>query len=410
MSSLSPGSVLFDTSGVALAVELNAAIPANTSALITINDGYVTTAAPSYTTGTYGSLSLDTLGNLRTLASQGTSPWTVIGTVTANAGTGNFTVVQPTAASLNATVVGTTAAGSGAATGLITIQGNAGGTPVPVSGTVTLSGPSAVTQSGTWVVNSDGYATTAAPAYSNNTFDPLSLDLLGNLRVLASQNGTWTVQQGGAPWSQNITQFGGSAVVTGTGASGSGIPRVTVSNDSNILATQSGAWTVQNDGYVTTAAPVYTTGTQAFLSLTTAGALRVDGSAVNQPVVGVGAAGTPSGGVVSVQGVTGGTPMPVSGSLTIDKSSTGTLTNVATSASSVTLLAANANRISATFYNDTVSNTLYLGLTSSAVSTTSFTVKIIAGNYWELPVDYTGQVNGIWASAAVGACRVTELT
>lgn len=30
----------------------------------------------------------------------------------------------------------------------------------------------------------------------------------------------------------NIAQFGGSAVVTGTGASGSGIPRVTVSNDS----------------------------------------------------------------------------------------------------------------------------------------------------------------------------------
>lgn len=44
--------------------------------------------------------------------------------------------------------------------------------------------------------------------------------------------------------SSNVAQFGGSAVVTGTGASGAGIPRVTVSNDSNILATQSGTWTV----------------------------------------------------------------------------------------------------------------------------------------------------------------------
>lgn len=45
--------------------------------------------------------------------------------------------------------------------------------------------------------------------------------------------------------SVNVSQFGGSSIVTGTGTSGSGIPRVTVSNDSNILATQSGTWTVQ---------------------------------------------------------------------------------------------------------------------------------------------------------------------
>jgi hypothetical protein len=45
--------------------------------------------------------------------------------------------------------------------------------------------------------------------------------------------------------SVNVSQFGGTNVVTGTGAGGSGIPRVTVSNDSNVLATQSGTWTVQ---------------------------------------------------------------------------------------------------------------------------------------------------------------------
>ena len=33
-------------------------------------------------------------------------------------------------------------------------------------------------------------------------------------------------------------------IFTGTGASGAGIPRITVSNDLNILATQSGSWTV----------------------------------------------------------------------------------------------------------------------------------------------------------------------
>ena len=46
--------------------------------------------------------------------------------------------------------------------------------------------------------------------------------------------------------SENIAQFGGSNVVTGVGASGTGIPRVTVANDSNILATQSGTWNITN--------------------------------------------------------------------------------------------------------------------------------------------------------------------
>lgn len=52
-----------------------------------------------------------------------------------------------------------------------------------------------------------------------------------------------TVTQVSGNWNDNIAQFGGNNVVTGTGASGSGIPRVTVSNDSNVLATQSGNWT-----------------------------------------------------------------------------------------------------------------------------------------------------------------------
>lgn len=37
--------------------------------------------------------------------------------------------------------------------------------------------------------------------------------------------------------SVNVNQFGGSAVATGTGAAGAGVPRVTVSNDSNVLVT-----------------------------------------------------------------------------------------------------------------------------------------------------------------------------
>jgi hypothetical protein len=74
--------------------------------------------------------------------------------------------------------------------------------------------------------------------------------------------------------SDNITQFGGNAIVTGTGASGVGIPRVTVSNDSNILATQSGTWTVQ---------PGNTANTTAWLVTGTGGTFPVTGTVTTTP-------------------------------------------------------------------------------------------------------------------------------
>jgi hypothetical protein len=52
-------------------------------------------------------------------------------------------------------------------------------------------------------------------------------------------SGTVTANQGSPPWATNVTQFGGGGVLTGTGASGTGVPRVTVSNDSSLAAHQS---------------------------------------------------------------------------------------------------------------------------------------------------------------------------
>ena len=279
--------------------------------------------------------------------------------------------------------VGTGSAGTPSSS-VVTIQGITGGVSVPVTIIGAIS------------ANSDGYATSYIPSYINNTCNPLSLTLAGGLRidgsavtqpisalslplptgaateatlstlltlsgfqarintlgqktmanstpvVISSDQsaltilGTVTANQGTSPWVNNISQFGGNNIVTGTGASGVGIPRVTVSNDSNILATQSGSWTVQpgntanttpwlttinqggnsavvkntvptssdqalvvsispnssittnTDGYVTTVAPTYTNNTFNYLSLTTSGLLRVDGSSVTQPVSGIG--------------------------------------------------------------------------------------------------------------------------
>ena len=89
--------------------------------------------------------------------------------------------------------------------------------------------------------------------------------------------------------------------------------------------------------------------------------------------------------------------------------SLGTLTNVSASATSVTLLSANANRKQAIFFNDSSAN-LYLGYTSSAVSTTSYSVRIPGNGYYEAPWPaYTGQITGIW-DAVIGTVRITETT
>jgi hypothetical protein len=97
-----------------------------------------------------------------------------------------------------------------------------------------------------------------------------------------------------------------------------------------------------------------------------------------------------------------------SGNLIIrQRANTSASTNVAASATTVTVLALNTSRIAAQIYNDSTA-LLYLKLGATA-STTSFTVILAAGGYYEVPGGYTGVIDGIWASAT-GTARVTEET
>lgn len=91
-----------------------------------------------------------------------------------------------------------------------------------------------------------------------------------------------------------------------------------------------------------------------------------------------------------------------------------TLANVNSSASSVTLQAANAKRKGWCVHNDSTA-ILYVKFGATA-SATSYTVELAAGDFYELPTMlggksgsgvYTGVIDGIWASAN-GAARVTE--
>lgn len=134
--------------------------------------------------------------------------------------------------------------------------------------------------------------------------------------VPVSQSGTWTVQPGNTanttPWLATINQGGNSATVTASNAlkvDGSAVTQtisgtVTANAGTNLntsalaldtsvngVLVAQGSTTSGEKGpliqaAVTTAAPSYSTAQTSPLSLTTAGALRMDGSAVTQPVSG----------------------------------------------------------------------------------------------------------------------------
>lgn len=89
-----------------------------------------------------------------------------------------------------------------------------------------------------------------------------------------------------------------------------------------------------------------------------------------------------------------------------DSNSTAALTQVTGSTSSVTILAANANRKEALIFNNSTAN-LFLAFTGTA-STSAFTVKLPTNTAYALPTPlYKGVISGIW-DAANGTAQVTE--
>lgn len=105
------------------------------------------------------------------------------------------------------------------------------------------------------------------------------------------------------------------------------------------------------------------------------------------------------------------TPLPVTATITVASevtAATSTVASVNSSGTNVTVLAASAARLGAFFFNDSTA-VLYLKLGATA-TTSSYTVQIPAGGFYELPSTpiYTGIIDGIWASAN-GAVRVTSL-
>jgi hypothetical protein len=372
--------------------------------------GVTSTNAPTYTTGNLDALSLNTRGGLRIdgVYAAGAAPAlndvTYVGGLTAtSAPTYTTGLLEPLSLTLN---------------GLLRIDG-----VYPVNATTPTTDVTFV----------GGAVTTSAPAYTTGQLSALSLTTAGLLRVDGTGgvfNSTADSTVGAAP--PSLATYVGALVTTAAESgltSGDMYPfNLTTTGQLRIdgvypLATAV-ATAVDMDqvgGVVTTAAPAYTTATVNALSLTTVGGLRIDsvypaGTAnASAPDVGntggyvTTAAPTYTTGQLEPLSLDTSGNLRVTGFVTTNKSTTSNVTTVAGATTNTSILAANATRIFASIYNGTNKN-MYILCNSGAASTTNYSIVLITGSYWELPVDWTGAVNAVWANGVSGNALITEMT
>jgi hypothetical protein len=78
-----------------------------------------------------------------------------------------------------------------------------------------------------------------------------------------------------------------------------------------------------------------------------------------------------------------------------------------TSTSYGTIATASTGRLGCTIFNSGPGN-LHVLLGTATASTSAFTVRLSAGDYYEVPFNYTGLIGGIFATA--GTAEVTTLS
>lgn len=463
MSSQSPASVLYDSTGTALAVYNNTAIVASQPAVLFAGtDGYANVTRTAMM-GALGNLGVSQASNNVVVLSNATitNPGSdiyatqffgvqelalVVNVTAAPTGTGTptltFTIqeVDPgdgvTTYGNSASTVGIT--GVGVFTAVLNITTSSavkvswtisGTTPSftgvyatlttkatpstqTITGTITASNPSVGTDGAAFLTSDTqvgGKTTTSAPTYTNGNLDALSLTTLGGLRI----DGVYA---------------------TGT-------------------ANATAADVMNSGGYVTTAAPTYTTGQLEPLSLDTAGNLRtsvnntvtvtgtVSATQGTSPwiVAGGGTAGTPASGVITIQGITGMTHLDddgyafatstapsytnstwnplsvdlagnlrVTGFVTTNKAASSAVTSVAQATSNTVILSSNATRVFASIYNNS-GQKMFIKLGTTA-SNSSYSIQLMPNSYWEVPNDWTGEIDAVWSGAGGGNALVTELT
>jgi hypothetical protein len=274
-----------------------------------ISDGYVTTAAPSYTNNTAEPLSLTTAGALRVDGSAVTQPVSIAGTLPVSivdeVGVVDLTNSSTTPLGGSATFTGTGIDVSGYASVGVCVFANQAGTLNMEFSTDNTNWDASIPYT---VLASDFVrVTTGAQAkffrvrYVNGGAAQATFRLQTILKPVASYPSTVPVDTvigqgddaiitksiitgkttaGGGAYVDVKVNPSGTMVVDASGSTG-------VAVTGTVSATQSGTWTVQ-PGNTPNTSPWLTTISQGGNAATVsgAGALKVDGSAVTQPVSG----------------------------------------------------------------------------------------------------------------------------
>lgn len=439
MSQESPVVILYDSAGVAMAVQNGVAIPASTSSLLLA--------------GSDGT-------NARNILVDSSGRQIVAG----------------------AGVAGTPSAG------VLSIQGVAGGTVVPVSGTVTATNPSVGTNnaaaptSSTQLGGSDGTNIQAERIFDLDTGAGTEFNLGISVRLPASggsvAGGTATNPLRTDPTGTTTQPISAASLPLPTGAAtettlaarladatftarvntlgqktmANSTPIVIASDQSAVpisaasLPLPTGAATSANQTTVNTQTTMVNDGTRtATIKAASTAAVATDTALVvavspnNTVPISAASLPLPTGAATSANQTTLGSqtskindgtntaavkaastaavaadPALVvaispnnSVKATPPTSATSTTSQVSSSATVVTILASNVNRLGATIYNDS-KKVMYMKLGATATAT-DHTTQLTQGAYYEVPFNYTGIITGLW-TAVDGAARVTELT
>ena len=291
-------------------------------------------------------------------------------------------------------------------------------TPV-ISGTVTVG--NSVTIAGTVTANPTGTQTIAGTVTANlglNAIGPVVLSDSGfslTTRGMVVVGGISTSDVGSDNEYRELKITStGEALVRGTVTVGNSVTigslpliagTVTVGNS---LTIQSGNISIEEVFGENSFVPISGTVTvgnsvtiASFATSVTARLINPAGTAVTYAEVGT--AGSPSIDVLSVQGVTSGTPLTILN----HQGTTVTTSNFTSTTASTVLASANASREVLTIFNEGAGN---LHICAGATCTTiAYQVRLSAGDYYEVPLNQTSLTHSA-VFATAGTARIVQIS
>lgn len=314
-------------------------------------------------------------------------------------------VSQPTASLLNATVVGLGTAGSPSG-GVLSVQGVSSGQALPVSGTVTVNAGTNLNTSALALDTSvngillsqgsttsgekgpllQGAVTTSAPGYTTAQTSPLSLDTSGNLRTSINNTvtvgGTVTANAGTGTFAVSAASLPLPSGASTSANQTNGSQETEIVQGGNI-ATVTAASALKVDGSAVTQPVSGTITANAGTGTFTVAGATTDGSTTEIPFLAVGGESNDAtaqyqpiplgtgGRSVIVEGVSGGTTVPVSGTITANAGS-GTFNIQGNASVNVNQVAGNAVTTATTGMQEVgVADSGGNGLTSNSTTFTS---------------------------------------